>query len=148
MINDKEDQQEIVSSLISDIVLGVILEQSFLPQLDGNYSSEYSTDSDEETSVSKPSKRARIESDSSTTDSEEPPSASNRMSVDSSDESEGEEYTDASRRLLNKLRSKVIFDQNGRAHVQVPGTGPSVVFYKSNRAKPSSISRHVDDIIT
>ena len=74
------------------------------------------------------------------------------MTEDSSDESEEEDSSDESGKedsaLLTRLKSKVIWDEDGRAHITVPATGPSVVFYKSNRAKPSSISRHVEDILT
>ena len=34
-----------------------------------------------------------------------------------------------------------------REHIVYPNTGRSYVFYKSHRAKPSSISRHVNDIL-
>lgn len=41
-----------------------------------------------------------------------------------------------------------IIERNGRKHIKIPATGRAFVFYKSHRAKPSSISRHVDDIVT
>jgi len=39
-------------------------------------------------------------------------------------------------------------DKYGRDHVSYPSTGPSYVFLKSNRAKPSNIWSHVNDIMT
>ena len=38
--------------------------------------------------------------------------------------------------------------KNYRKHVLTPHTGPSFVFFKGNSAKPSSVSRHMNDILS
>ena len=38
--------------------------------------------------------------------------------------------------------------KNGREHVKIPSTGPTYVFMKSHRSKPSTIFRHVNDLLS
>jgi len=45
-------------------------------------------------------------------------------------------------------KNNVTRDKSGREHISYPSTGPCYIFLKSNRARPSSISAHVNDIIT
>lgn len=118
-----------------------------LSQLDGNNSSDYSSD---EGFTPPAMKRPRVESDSESTENEENEAnlSTSTEEDQSSDDSDSGELNEYRRDLLQRLQSKVIHDQYGRAHIKVPRTGPSLVFYKSNRAKPSTISRHVDDILT
>ena len=44
--------------------------------------------------------------------------------------------------------SEKIIVKDGREHVIYPNNGRSYIFFKSNRAKPPSISGHVNDILT
>ena len=47
---------------------------------------------------------------------------------------------------VNTGASKITKD--GREHVVYPSTGPCYIFLKSNRAKPSTIRGHINDLLT
>ena len=47
---------------------------------------------------------------------------------------------------VNTGANKIIKD--GREHVVYPSTGPCYIFLKSNRARPSTIRGHVNDLLT
>ena len=69
-----------------------------------------------------------------------PPVQTNVADRDSS--SENEEFE------MPEFPQAKFVTKDGRKHVTTPHTGPAFVFFKSHQTKPSSISRHVNDILT
>ena len=66
-------------------------------------------------------------------------------------EENGEQFsghdTDSPANVSLEIPSDKVVIKDGREHVWYPNTGRSYIFHKSHRAKPSSISRHCNDIL-
>ena len=132
-----------------------------LSQLDGADSSESDMDEDEEFNtdnmfhLGNRSKRPRLAPfmEIQSSDSEEENSDSDRQSIVSPEalelEDDNAEPTDPESQTstFNVPQEKIIV-HNGREHVILPNTGPSYIFNRSHRAKPSTIWRHCNDLIS
>ena len=122
-------------------------------QLDGNNSD--SSDGGDEYGLndvfglnrSRSQKRPRLQVDSSEGEEEErataPPGRPGNVTVDSEDDSEERNEKDADLQTGAKF-----FSKDGRDHVVYPSTGRTYIFLKSNSKKPSTILRHVNDLLT
>ena len=154
-----EKEKSISSTLMSFNLVEV--HDEFMPeiqQIDGNLdssSSEEEFDIDFANPVVRPRLQARqICSDEEDTDDQSSSEAETQRSSDKEDNNDQSFETDdlsTSQRQVNignLTKAETVLDSNGREHIKIPNTGETYVFYKSHRAKPSSISRHVDDLLT
>ena len=96
-------------------------------------------------------KRARIESDneddpnveeSEEEDETNPPQSAPTNDGDRGSNSEDEEFQ------MPEFPSAKFYTKDGRKHVCIEHTGPTYIFFKSHQSKPSSISRHINDVLT
>ena len=121
-----------------------------IPQTDGNQDRSSSSEDDFDYGfAANPAKRTRVEINSN---------ANEEMGDDSSSSSSDSEPPQTQESPLNSPREDLdldeildgekVKDSNGREHIKVPSTGETFVFYKSHRAKPSNIARHVEDLLT
>ena len=130
---------------------------NILTQLDGADSSESDIDEDEEFNTvdmfRNRSKRPRLALFIQSSDSEQENSDPDRQSIVSPEalevEVDNEEPTDPEplTSTFNVPKKKIILHK-GREHVILPNTGPSYIFNRSHRAKPSTIWRHCNDLIS
>ena len=164
IVGDHEDDVDDLAVDSQDLV-GAFgfseVNDNILSQLDGADSSESDMDEDEEFNtdnmfyLGNRSKRPRLAPfmEIQSSDSEQENSDSDRQPIISpetlEEEVDSEEPTDPEPQTSSfKVPKEKIILHNGREHVILPNTGPSYIFNRSHRAKPSTIWRHCNDLIS
>ena len=113
-------------------------------QLDGNNSNSESEEDEfglnDVFGQHRSQKRPRLQLDSSS----EEESAPTNVNVESESEDETEQGNQAEADVNTGAK---LFMKDGRQHVVIPTTGPCYIFLKSNRKKPSTILRHINDLL-
>ena len=122
-------------------------EIDLVPQLDGGNDS--SADDEFEFDITKPSsswKRQRLESDSD----KETSDTSSEPDVFGNDDAEPiviDQIVDSTDEILDIPENKIVLE-DGKPHIAYPCNGPSYIFNKSHRKKPSHIWTHMNDLLT
>ena len=91
-------------------------------------------------------KRPRIQVDSDPGETEQASRIQNE-NMDEESGNEGDDEQDNPCEADTETGAKT-YMKDGREHVVFPSTGPCYIFLKSNRSKPSTIFRHVNDLLT